>query len=761
MIADNISSSKILSYDLDNIYLGNLSTVDCDLTLPQKGEKGSEFKWASSMEHLVTAQGKVTRPHFGAGNRTATLTVTAAFEGLTKTKEFTVNIIEKEYNATIVSSYDIDIVTPVGVAPKLPSVSTIRNDLGDDAVVPVKWEAVNALSYKEKGSFVVKGVVKDGVGVTANILVTEEENLICPHICNKQAAHPFSNKASELCDVSDFKNSLDRTLEFILSVNDDSMLYNFRVAAGLDTKNAVPMTGWDAPECNLKGHTTGHYLSGLALCYSATKNTKVKDKLDYMVKELQECQKGMAKRGDCKEGFISGYSEEQFDLLEEYTTYPTIWAPYYTLHKIMAGLRDCYILADSHTALEIYKKVGMWVYNRLSPLEEKQRACMWAMYIAGEYGGMNEVMADLYNITKEEKFLTASRYFDNEKLYLPMTQNVDALGNFHANQHIPQIIGALRQFGATGEEKYFNIASNFWEMVTNQHIYSIGGTGETEMFKAAGKIGSFISDKTAESCASYNMLKLTAELFSYNPDVKYMDYYERTAYNHILACGDITGATGGSTYFMPTRPGAKKHFDLNENTCCHGTGLENHFKYNENIYFHDEKSIYVNLYIPSKLDWQEKGTKLLMSVGQEIESLNVKLLVTSKESVNLKLRKPYWAKNAEIKIAGQTATCKMENGYMSLAVEGQDLQIDLQLECKPYLNYTKDQEKTVSVCFGPYVFAALSKAENYLEFKGDEAEIIKRIKILPDMQISLDGVLFAPLSKIDDKQNYHLYVKIK
>ncbi|MEG3028947.1 MAG: glycoside hydrolase family 127 protein [Oscillospiraceae bacterium] len=750
-----------LDSDLEKIYLGNLGTVDCDLCFPTEGENGSHFSWTSSAEYLVAKDGKVTRPQYGAGNRTVALTVTAELEGCIKTREFSANILEKEYNATVIYGYDINLVTAVGKCPKLPAVAIIKNDRQEDAVVSVKWDIPKETDYSKEGTFTVKGSVKDGVFVAAQVTVTDDEEILCPHLDKTKRATAFGLEETTLEKGSDFYKAMERNLQFMLSVNDDSMLYNFRVAAGLDTKNAVPMTGWEAPECNVKGHTTGHYLSGLALCYGATGDKKIKEKLDYMVSQLLECRQGMAKRGDCKPGFLSAYSEEQFDLLEKYTTYPTIWAPYYTLHKIMAGLRDCYLYGHNHQALEMYRALGEWVYNRLSPLSETQRSRMWSMYIAGEYGGMNEVMADLYEITGEERFLIASRYFDNEKLYLPMLQNIDALGNLHANQHIPQIIGALRQFSVTGEKSYYTIAENFWNMVTGAHIYSIGGTGETEMFKAAGAIGEYITEQTAESCASYNMLKLTGALFAYNPRVEYMDYYEKTMYNHILSCGDITEANGGSTYFMPTSPGAKKSFNLVENTCCHGTGMENHFKYQENIYFHNEDEIYVNLYLNSELNWQKKSTRVSMSVEEGADNITAKLRVNTKENIKIKLRKPYWAQGFRVVVQGETIEYLPENGYITIAVLGENTDIWVSFLCNPWLCRTPDKPQIASICYGPYVLAALSESKEYLKFEVDDRTIAQKLRRESAGEYYIGKTKFVPFCHVDCHQSYHLYVKVK
>ena len=350
-----------------------------------------------------------------------------------------------------------------------------------------------------------------------------------------------------------------------------------------------------------------------------------------MIEELGKCQDAMEASGKFNYGFLSGYSEEQFDKLEEFVPYPKIWAPYYTLHKIMAGLIDCYELGENERALEIVSKLGDWVYNRLSKLSKEHLNKMWGMYIAGEFGGMNEVMARLYTFTGKEIHLEAAKLFDNDKLFYPMACNVDTLGGvhglntrrgMHANQHAPQVLGALKTYEANKDPYYYDVAKNFWDMVVSSHIYNIGGTGSGEMFKPPNVIAKYITDKTAETCVTYNMLKLTRELFFYSPDAKYMDYYERAFYNHILASQDQSGPVGGSTYFMPLFPGLRKRFDTRGNTCCHGTGLENHIKYQESIYFqsNDSSTLYVNLYIPSVLDWREKGIKVTQTNYLSIKS---------------------------------------------------------------------------------------------------------------------------------------------
>ena len=453
----------------------------------------------------------------------------------------------------------------------------------------------------------------------------------------------FALDEVKLLENSPFYENYKRAHDFLLSVNDDQQLYNFRTAAGLDTKGAPPMTGWDEPNGNLRGHTTGHYLSAIAYAYAGTKDERFKKKVDYMIAELAKCQDAMEASGKFNYGFLSGYSEEQFDKLEDFVPYPQIWAPYYTLHKIMAGLLDCYELAGNEQALEVVSKLGDWVYNRLSKLSKEHLNKMWAMYIAGEFGGINETMAKLYAVTGKETHLAAAQLFDNDKLFYPMSVNVDTLGGMHANQHAPQVIGALKIYECNNDPYYYDIAENFWDMVVNSHIYNIGGTGAGEMFKPANVIAKFITEKTAETCVTYNMLKLTRQLFFRNPEARYMDYYERALCNHILASQDQSGPVGGSTYFMPLFPGMRKGYDTSGNSCCHGTGMENHIKYQESIYFQsvDGSTLYVNLYIPSELNWNAKGVKVTQS-GDFLREQKSVFTIDGEGEFEIKFRVPCW-----------------------------------------------------------------------------------------------------------------------
>ena len=458
-----------------------------------------------------------------------------------------------------------------------------------------------------------------------------------------QSVFPFPmNQVTLQSGTTPFTGNRDREYSYLLFLDDNRMLYNFRVAAGLSTQGAAALGGWDAPDVLLRGHSTGHYLSALAQAYASSGNTQFLTKINNMVTQLGLCQDASPSRG-YNTGFLAGYPETQFAQLEQLTTYPTIWAPYYTCHKIMAGLLACYELAGNTQALTIVTKMADWVYGRLSKLTPTLRAQMWALYIAGEYGGMNEVMAAIYAITGNPNHLTAATYFDNTNFFNSLSNNQDVLNGMHANQHIPQITGALKVYDQTNNAYYYNVASNFWDMVTGHHIYVIGGSGVGEIFQGVDVIGAKLVNNTSESCATYNMLKLTRALFYHNPDAKYMDYYERALYNHILANQDQGAAHGPTTYFMPLNPGGAKGYsnDYSNFTCCHGTGMESPTKFQDTIYAYSGETLYVNLFIPSTLNWASRSITVTQATTFPAAN-TTQLTIGGAGHIVLKIRVPSW-----------------------------------------------------------------------------------------------------------------------
>lgn len=734
--------------DIEALYLGNLNTVEFDLNLPSKGKFGSDIKWKSGHERFLDEQGHVKRPPYGTGDRTISLWGEFSCEGVQVTKEYKVCILEEKPQIEVAEVRPLKMEAQKEAVCYLPYVAVIRTKDGKTLAHRVNWKQGDRRIYTQTGQVEEKGEL-DGLDVPVSCSVNVCESLKKEYMDTAPVMEYFDHGEAALEKDSRFYTAQQEMQEFLMQTDDDQMLYNFRAACGLDLHGAEPMTGWDAPECHLKGHTTGHYLSGLALCYKAGRNERIKEKAVYMIQELGKCQDAFAKMPGIQEGFLSGYTEEQFDKLEEYTPYPEIWAPYYTLHKILAGLLDCYEFAGIGQALEIAEKLGEWTYRRLSRLSRETRLKMWAMYIAGEYGGMNDVMARLYRITGKEEFLETAKYFDNDKLFLPMEQKVDALDNFHANQHIPQIIGAMEVFRAAGEKKYYDIAEYFWNAVTSHHLYVIGGTGENEMFHGPDCIGELLTRHTAESCASYNMLKLTKELYRYEPHKEMLDYYERTMTNHILG-GREHGTTGETVYFTPLGPGCHKEF-LHENSCCHGTGLESHFKYADMIYSHQGRDVYVNLFVTSTLDWETEGIHIRQEAAME-QPGNVLVTTESRAGFCMLIRIPDWSsEEGALWIDGEKQKeIQSRKGWMLVEVPEGRHEIRVVFPCGFHVEHTPDRPELCALLYGPYVLAALSERQDFLELDLDPQKAEEKIS-RDGLEFHYQDLTWKPLFDIDEE----------
>ncbi|WP_018750644.1 beta-L-arabinofuranosidase domain-containing protein [Paenibacillus sanguinis] len=748
----------IVQGDIDTLHLGNLKTVEFDIHLPSTGKNGTRITWKSKDDRWIDGTGKVKQPEYGKGDRVVPLTATFEYGEAQMQKVFEVTILEEKNTIQVQKIFPVEIHQQVNQKFHLPAAVAIQTVSGDILSHAVTWKEGDERCFSNPGEYKADGQLKDTVYEVGAVMVVGNE-VKATRVKTRQL-DDIAVQQVQLEGASLLKTAQDRRLQFLLGVNDDQMLYNFRKAAGLDTLEAPAMIGWDSDDSLLKGHTTGHYLSALALSYASTGNEEIHRKLTYMVAELEKVQAAFAADGRYHYGFLSAYSEEQFDLLEKYTRYPEIWAPYYTLHKILAGLLDSYHKAGIEQALTIADKVGDWVYNRLSVLPHEQLKRMWGLYIAGEFGGINESFAELYTYTQKERHLMAAKLFDNDRLFFPMEQQVDALGAMHANQHIPQIVGAFKIFEAAGEQRYYDIAKFFWNSVVDAHIYSIGGTGEGEMFKQPYKIGAHITEHTAETCASYNMLKLTKQLYMYEKDVKYMDYYERTLLNHILATTDQE-CLGASTYFMPTSPGGQKGYD-EENSCCHGTGLENHFKYGESIYFVDDDALYVNLFVPSLLKDEDKGLHVVQSVPEMFNG-EVDLRIEALKRAQLKVRKPYWHHGEVVVTVNQTPVKEVEeDGYIVLSQpwsKGDRVSIAFAPELR--LEFTPDQGDTASLAFGPYILAAVSEQREYLQLPVNGENLAAHFERIPDTNrftYKQGNIEFAPLAELNH-EHYHLYVK--
>ena len=567
-------------------------------------------------------------------------------------------------------------------------------------------------------------------------------------------ASPASMQKIRLQPGSLLYDNQQRCLSYLLALDEDRMLYNFRRTFGLSTGDTLPPGGWEEPSGLLRGHSTGHYLSALAHAFTATGNARYRQKAEYLISELYAMQK--TSLGDpaafctaCTpsdagqslwsrtpntwgRGYLSAYSPDQFALLEKFTPYATIWAPYYTLHKILAGLLDCHRLLSSETALTCACGIGDWVSGRLSGTTQEQRAKMWEMYIAGEYGGMNESLCRLYELTGNRTYLDTAQMFDNPSVFRELARGQDPLSGLHANQHIPQIIGAMEEFRATSDPAYYRLARNFWELVMNRYTYSIGGVGRGENFREPGLLAQNIEGgRNCETCATYNLLKLTGLLYQYAPDHSpYMDYYEQALLNHIAASQNLVrkkGASHGVTYMLPVGPGARKEYssDYDDFTCCHGTGMENHVRYTEHIYHHGPNdTLYVNLFLPCTYEWTEKGILLLMEGCFPSQSCRLTVRRTENDGketpIKLRIRIPYWCRETfRLQINGEELPApRTGDGYYPLErtfADGDCITI-----FTPYtlhLCYTEDPWEgypAASLMFGPLVMTALSEQTDWI-----------------------------------------------
>lgn len=636
----------------------------------------------------------------------------------------------------------ISVDCPVGTAPRLPNLVWVTYSDGYSEYRQVRWanapladEQAEADAQKhpagsqyEIGGFVIGDETTDnGYPVKAQIKVVAEGY----QTPEKEVAHTFS-----LADVSiDGDNRLthnrDEALREICSWDVTQQLYNYRDTYGLSTEGYTKSDGWDSPDTKLKGHGSGHYMSAIAQAYAVATNPEQKailrKNITRMVNELRECQektfvynkelkrnweaRDFAPEAELREmkgtwdafdeykkhpelygyGYINAIPAQHCALIEMYRAYNNsdwVWAPYYSVHKQLAGLIDIATYFDDKEicdkALLIAKDMGLWVWNRMhyrtyvkqDGTQDERRAKpgnryeMWDMYIAGEVGGMSESLARLSemvsNPDEKAKLLEAANCFDAPKFYDPLSKNIDDIRTRHANQHIPMIIGALRSYKSNQKSYYYNLAENFWRLVQGRYMYAMGGVGNGEMFRqpytqilSMATNGLQEGESEAypdinETCCAYNLVKLSKDLNCYNPDnAQYLDYIERTLYNQII--GSLNPDQYQTCYQYAVGLNATKPFgnETPQSTCCGGTGSENHTKYQQSAYFANDHTLWVGLYMPTTLHWKEKGVTIKQDCLWPAQHSAIKI-TEGEGDFTLKLRVPYWATQGfSIKVNGK------------------------------------------------------------------------------------------------------------
>lgn len=636
----------------------------------------------------------------------------------------------------------ISVDCPVGTAPRLPNLVWVTYSDGYSEYRQVRWanapladEQAEADAQKhpagsqyEIGGFVIGDETTDnGYPVKAQIKVVAEGY----QTPEKEVAHTFS-----LADVSiDGDNRLthnrDEAIREICSWDVTQQLYNYRDTYGLSTEGYTKSDGWDSPDTKLKGHGSGHYMSAIAQAYAVATNPEQKailrQNITRMVNELRECQertfvynkelkrnweaRDFAPEAELREmkgtwaafdeykkhpelygyGYINAIPAQHCALIEMYRAYNNsdwVWAPYYSVHKQLAGLIDIATYFDDKEicdkALLIAKDMGLWVWNRMhyrtyvkqDGTQDERRAKpgnryeMWDMYIAGEVGGMSESLARLSemvsNPDEKAKLLEAANCFDAPKFYDPLSKNIDDIRTRHANQHIPMIIGALRSYKSNQKPYYYNLAENFWRLVQGRYMYAMGGVGNGEMFRqpytqilSMATNGLQEGESEAypdinETCCAYNLVKLSKDLNCYNPDnAQYLDYIERTLYNQII--GSLNPDQYQTCYQYAVGLNATKPFgnETPQSTCCGGTGSENHTKYQQSAYFANDNTLWVGLYMPTTLHWKEKGVTIKQDCLWPAQHSAIKI-TEGEGDFTLKLRIPYWATQGfSIKVNGK------------------------------------------------------------------------------------------------------------
>jgi len=517
------------------------------------------------------------------------------------------------------------------------------------------------------------------------------------------AAHAFDLKDVRITG-GPFKHAMDLNKAYLLELEPDRLLARFREYAGLQPK-ASQYEGWET--MSLSGHTLGHYLSACSMMYAATDDMRFKERVDYIVAELKECQSA---HGD---GYVSGIprGKEMFmevsrgEIRSKGFDLNETWAPLYTIHKLLAGLRDAYRLTGNAEALDVERGLADWLLRIFARLTDEQMQEVMRC----EYGGINEVLADLYEDTGNEAYLQLADRFWHKQVLDPLSRKEDNLSGKHANTQIPKLIGLAKQYELTGEEKKKETAQFFWERVVYHHSYVTGGNSFGEYFADPDVLNDRIGPHTTETCNTYNMLKLTKHLFQWNGSAQAADYYERALFNHILASQDPH--EGRVCYFVSLAMGGHKDYNrkFDDFTCCVGTGMENHAGYGSGIYYHHGDRLFVSQFIASTLHWAEKNVTLTQETDYpEDETTLLKVNCAAPTPFAMCIRYPSWAdKGIEIKINGEVYEVTAKKGSFveidRVWKDGDQVQVTIPMELR--LESMPDNPDRVAVMYGPLVLA--------------------------------------------------------
>ena len=592
---------------------------------------------------------------------------------------------------------------------------------------------------------------------------------------------PFNTKAvrailfpntSVILNPSWIKDREDLNTTYLKSLDPDRLLHNFKINAGLPS-NAKPLEGWEAPYIGLRGHFTGHYLSAVSVLVEKYKDTLLSRRLSYMVDELYKCQQALGN------GYLSAFPEKDFDTLE--AKFGGVWAPYYTYHKIMQGLLDVYERTGNKKAYDMVVNMASYVNKRMSKLDKE--TIEKVLYTAeanpsNEAGAMNEVLYKLYKISNDPKHLTLAKIFDRDWFAVPLSKNKDILSGLHSNTHIVLVNGFTQRYSITDESLYRNATINFWNMLLNHHAYANGSSSgprpnvttttslTAEHWGVPDHLSNTMTKETSESCVSHNTQKLTSTLFTWTANPKYADAYMNTFYNSVLALQ--SAHTGACVYHLPLGSPRKKVF-LKENDfrCCNGTSIEAFSSLNSGIYYHNDSILWVNMYIPSKVNWTEKGIAVEQA-GNFPSDPSIEFTISAKKrsAFNLKLLVPSWAKKADVYINNKKQNSKITpDSYISLNREwNNNDKIRLVFHYDFYIKTMPDDKNVIAIFYGPLLLSFESSSE--LILKGNYHSILNNLSVIDinshTFHLLNNGktYLLRPLYDIES-ESYGVYATIR
>ncbi len=503
------------------------------------------------------------------------------------------------------------------------------------------------------------------------------------------------------------KHAQDLDAAYLLALDPDRMLAFYRKRASLPQK-AEGYAGWDADGRQLTGHIAGHHLSAVSLMWAATGDARFKQRADYIVSELKVVQDA---NRDGFAGALPGVKEAFADVSKGKIRAANfdlngLWSPWYTLHKTFAGLRDAYRHTGNQTALDVEVKFAQWAATYLDPMDDATVQRM----LATEFGGMNEMMADLYADTGDKRWLDLSYKFEHKAVLDPLKRGDDPLSSLHGNTQVPKLVGSAARYAYAGDKADLAAATVFWDRVVNHHTFATGGHGKDEYFREPDKLGNITEGRTAETCNVYNMLKLTRKLFALQPDIRYAEFHERALFNHIL--GSIDAQDGATCYMVPVGSGVRREYaDMQRSfTCCVGTGMESHALHGLGLYYEDGNRLWVNVYAPSTAQWEAAGVKLSMETSfPEGETAALTLDLRAPKSFTIALRRPSWVgKGFEVRVNDKTVAQRLQTGsYVEITRTwnaGDEISLVLPKTASSRTAWPTTPKKAV-VMWGPLVLA--------------------------------------------------------